>query len=138
MIQRANSVSNWVTSTVLSKDNADERGVALSFFVTLVDHLLSLHNFHAGVAIFASLNNAALHRLKKTRNKLPSELKEIFAKHEATLISSSNYAEYRKRLHSIDPPCIPFLGVYLTDLVMVENGNKNKIKVKNPEVIMFM
>ena len=35
------------------------------------------------------------------------------------------YAAYRKHLKSnaVSPPCIPFLGVFLTDLVFMEDGN---------------
>lgn len=38
---------------------------------------------------------------------------------------SRNYAEYRARLKATDPPCVPFFGLYLTDLVFTDDGNPN-------------
>ena len=42
--------------------------------------------------------------------------------------SSSNFSRYREALHSVNPPCVPFLGVYLTDLTFIEDGNSNLVK----------
>lgn len=56
--------------------------------------------------------------------------------------SAKNFSEYRELLHVINPPCVPFLGkhidlkriywdwlgVYLTDLTFIEDGNPDMIK----------
>lgn len=31
-------------------------------------------------------------------------------------------------IHNLNPPCIPFLGVYLTDLVFIQDGNPDFLK----------
>jgi len=36
-----------------------------------------------------------------------------------------SYKEYRAILHNCDPPTIPYLGIYLTDLTFIEDGNQN-------------
>lgn len=41
---------------------------------------------------------------------------------------SKNFALYREALTSISGPCIPFLGVYLTDLTFIEDGNPDFMK----------
>ncbi|KAI4227835.1 MAG: hypothetical protein L6R36_002129 [Xanthoria steineri] len=42
-----------------------------------------------------------------------------------------NFGEYRETLHRANPPCIPFFGVYLTDLTFIEDGISSVIKKTN-------
>jgi son of sevenless-like protein len=42
--------------------------------------------------------------------------------------STKNFGEYRESLHQANPPCIPFFGVYLTDLTFIEDGIPSVIK----------
>lgn len=42
-----------------------------------------------------------------------------------------NFANYRETLHLVNPPCVPFLGVYLKDLTFVADGNDDYIKDTN-------
>lgn len=51
------------------------------------------------------------------------------------ITSSKNFAVYREALHRARTPCIPFLGVYLTDLTFIEDGIPSI--VKNTELINF-
>lgn len=39
--------------------------------------------------------------------------------------SSRNFADYRARLKTAVAPCLPFLGVYLTDMTFIDDGNSN-------------
>lgn len=39
----------------------------------------------------------------------------------------SNYTKLRTYLHKTIPPCIPYLGIYLSDLTFIEDGNPNNI-----------
>ena len=31
-----------------------------------------------------------------------------------------SWSNYRKTIHGADPPCVPFIGVYQTDLTFIE------------------
>ena len=50
---------------------------------------------------------------------------------------TKNFSEYRKALHSATPPCIPFVGVYLTDLTFVHDGHKSTFSIDAKEYINF-
>ncbi|KAL8661591.1 MAG: hypothetical protein Q9202_005477 [Teloschistes flavicans] len=45
--------------------------------------------------------------------------------------STKNFGEYRETLHTANPPCLPFFGVYLTDLTFIEDGISSVIKKTN-------
>jgi son of sevenless-like protein len=49
--------------------------------------------------------------------------------------TEKNFSNYREALHVANPPCIPFLGVYLTDLVFIEDGIPSV--TKQQELINF-
>jgi len=39
----------------------------------------------------------------------------------------SSFSTLRRTLKALDPPCIPYLGMYLKDLTFIEDGNNNYI-----------
>lgn len=39
--------------------------------------------------------------------------------------SDGRFRSLRDALHRCDPPCIPYLGLYLTDLSFIEEGTPN-------------
>lgn len=50
--------------------------------------------------------------------------------------SRCNYAVHRSALKEITPPCVPYLGMYLTELTFIEDGNKN-LTVKSPRMLLI-
>jgi hypothetical protein len=52
--------------------------------------------------------------------------------------SQRNFAEYRQRLKTTIAPCLPFLGVYLTDLTFIDDGNSDyRTSVNGHQLINF-
>jgi RasGEF domain len=39
-----------------------------------------------------------------------------------------SYGDYRQELQDAPPPKIPYIGVYLSDLVFIEDGNKDVLQ----------
>ena len=42
--------------------------------------------------------------------------------------AEKNWKSQREVLKNISPPCIPYLGMFLTDLMFIEQGNKDEIE----------
>jgi len=89
--------------------------------------LRSLNNFNSLMAILAAFNSAPVHRLQRTWNGTASKDKKLLEGLKQVMDSTGNFSNYRKTLHSIQPPCVPFLGTYLTDLTFIEDGNKDML-----------
>lgn len=69
-----------------------------------------------------------VHRLKRTWELIPSKVMNSLTTLQAVTSSKRNWGDYRSELHSANPPCVPFVGVYLTDLVMIQDGNPDNMK----------
>jgi hypothetical protein len=62
--------------------------------------------------------------------KLPTVLiilqtKQTIEKLQTIVSSDGRFRSLRDALHRCDPPCIPYLGMYLTDLSFIEEGTPN-------------
>lgn len=83
----------------------------------------------------SALGTAPIFRLNRTWAQVPTKVKDALEQMRALIASTRNFVRYREALHAANPPCIPFLGVYLTDLTFIEDGIASV--VKNTELINF-
>lgn len=75
------------------------------------------------MAVMTALNSSTIARLKKTWDGLNNKYRSILDTLNKAVSHSRNYAEYRATLRHAQPPCLPFLGVYLTDITFCHEGN---------------
>lgn len=83
----------------------------------------------------SALGTAPILRLNRTVSQLPKKTQDLLESMRDLIASTKNFSRYREALHAAQPPCIPFLGVYLTDLTFIEDGIASV--VKNTELINF-
>jgi hypothetical protein len=81
-----------------------------------------MNNFHAVFAIVSALNGAAISRLKHSLARLPRATLAKKAELETLVNPASSYKVYRERLSTAMPPVLPFFGLYLTDLIFIDEG----------------
>eukprot|EP00735_Rhodelphis_limneticus_P013211 TRINITY_DN677_c0_g1::TRINITY_DN677_c0_g1_i1::g.28801::m.28801 TRINITY_DN677_c0_g1::TRINITY_DN677_c0_g1_i1::g.28801 ORF type:complete len:859 (-),score=212.78,sp/Q54PQ4/GEFA_DICDI/36.55/4e-93,sp/Q54PQ4/GEFA_DICDI/47.37/8e-07,RasGEF/PF00617.14/6.1e+03,RasGEF/PF00617.14/7.7e-55,RasGEF_N/PF00618.15/1.6e-23 TRINITY_DN677_c0_g1_i1:289-2865(-) len=133
MIHRSNSLSLWVVESIVAEPKLRLRAKIMEQFIKIAEHLFHLHNFNTCMAIYAGLNNSAVHRLQHTKSELPAPVLRSLEELERVLKAENNYRELRELLQNCAPPKIPFLGVYLTDLTFIEDGNKDFVTVRHVE-----
>jgi len=97
----------------------------LNRFIIIAEECRALRNYNGVMGIIASLQSIPIYRLKKTWQLLPSKTIEIWESLTQLMSSNDNYAKYRAALKEADSPAIPYLGISLTDLTFVEEGNKD-------------
>ncbi|KAF9544274.1 hypothetical protein EC957_012237 [Mortierella hygrophila] len=128
MIETSNLFSNWIDEIVLGEKDPKKRAAILRHLIAVAEKLRQLNNFSMLSATTAALSHSPIHRLKRTWELVPNKYINSLAMLQALTSSAKNWAEYRAELHSVNPPCVPFVGIYLTDLVMIEDGNPDILR----------
>ncbi|KAG0340181.1 hypothetical protein BG000_000493 [Podila horticola] len=123
VIETSNSYANWINEIVLSEPEIKKRAAILKHLVAVAEKLRQLNNFSTLSTTTAALSLSPIHRLKRTWEIVPAKTMNTLAALGKLTSSARNWADYRVEIHSVNPPCVPFVGVYLTDLVMIEDGN---------------
>jgi hypothetical protein len=127
MIQRFNAVGHWVTTEILKVEGLKERAQLLGRFIELAAACEKLNNYNAVMEIISGLQASSVYRLKHTWPLVNKSLTKKYQELQTLMSREQNFQKFREHLHSVDPPCIPYLGVYLTDLTFIEDGNKDFI-----------
>jgi len=127
MIARFNSISFWVARAVVGEERFRQRVRVMTKVIRIAQSLYAKNNFNGLLAVMAGLNNSAVHRLKFTFEELDKKDAKSVSEFGELLSSTKGYKNYRQRVHNINPPLLPYLGVYLTDLTFLEDGNPDII-----------
>ncbi|KAL6054918.1 Son of sevenless 1 [Balamuthia mandrillaris] len=134
MTRRFNATSQWVAFEVLSVTDHKRRALVVKHFIKVAQHLLALNNFNGIQEVLAGLQCAAVYRLKRTWRKLSRNHKEVmaaFTQLKELMSDFGSYKNYRQALVATSPPCIPYLGIHLSDILHIEDGNPDFIDKNN-------
>uniref|UniRef100_A0A8B9KMY7 Ras protein specific guanine nucleotide releasing factor 1 n=1 Tax=Astyanax mexicanus TaxID=7994 RepID=A0A8B9KMY7_ASTMX len=120
-----NDISNLIASEILRCDDVNTRVAVMEKWVAVADICRCLHNYNAVLEITSSLNRSSIFRLKKTWLKVSKQTKTVIDKLQKLVSSEGRFKNLREALKNCDPPCVPYLGMYLTDLAFIEEGTPN-------------
>lgn len=123
MSSLSTDLSNLVAETILQHPEIKKRAAVIKQWIKIANHCLELHNYDGLMAIICSLNSSTISRLRKTWDAISLKRKEMLRAMQEIVEPSQNHKVLRTRLHDHVPPCLPFLGMYLTDLTFVDIGN---------------
>ncbi|XP_066581022.1 ras-specific guanine nucleotide-releasing factor 2-like [Prorops nasuta] len=125
MTKRFNQVSQLVVSEIVRRSNMSSRVAAIEKWTAVADISRVLHNYNGVLQICAAFTNSSVYRLKKTWEKVSKTTKQNIERLQNIVSSDGRFRNLRDALHRCDPPCIPYLGLYLTDLSFIEEGTPN-------------
>lgn len=127
MITRFNAISMWVAFLIIEPPGFQMRAKRFEKIIYIAEELLKLNNFQTLMAFLGGVNNAAISRLKFTKDQLSKRATQKLEELEKLMNMEGSYKGYREALKNAQPPVIPYLGVYLSDLTFVEDGNPDFI-----------
>ncbi|KAK2762933.1 hypothetical protein FQN53_007415 [Emmonsiellopsis sp. PD_33] len=122
LILHSNQLTNWVAEMILHQADVKRRVVVIKHFVSIADKCRGMNNYSTLTSIISALGTAPIHRLNRTWAQVSARTSATLEHMRRLMASTKNFGEYREALHLANPPCIPFFGVYLTDLTFIEDG----------------
>ncbi|KAL8816799.1 MAG: hypothetical protein Q9223_004251 [Gallowayella weberi] len=124
MSRLSTDLANLVADSILAPEDHKKRATIIKQWVKIANNCLDLENYDSLMAIICSLNSSTILRLKRTWDQISSKTKAKLETLKEVVEVSRNHAALRQRLQNTIPPCIPFVGTYLTDLTFVDVGNQ--------------
>ncbi|XP_011372709.1 ras-specific guanine nucleotide-releasing factor 1 [Pteropus vampyrus] len=95
--------------------------------LTLLDHLvfrrIPYEEFFGQGWMKLEKNERTPHIMKTTKHF--NDTKALIDKLQKLVSSEGRFKNLREALKNCDPPCVPYLGMYLTDLAFIEEGTPN-------------
>jgi len=127
MINRFNTVSQWAATEVVMAQSPKQRVIIIEKLIALTQKCLELRNYNSVMEIIAGLNSGSVQRMKKTWEAVAHTSRETFKAHNYLVDCVHNYKTYRDHLRRAASPCLPYFGIFLRDLTILDLGNPNKI-----------
>jgi hypothetical protein len=122
-IDRFNAVSSWVATTVVSGETIEARCSLIRYFVLVAQECLALNNYNGALEVLSGLDSASLARMIQTWTALSPTVLKQFETLRETVTIGNNYRTMRDLVSSALGPAIPYLGMYMADLLFIEEGN---------------
>ncbi|KAG6901869.1 hypothetical protein C0995_007095 [Termitomyces sp. Mi166 len=113
-------IVSWVKSSILTNEALGRRTSAIELWIKVAEKCKFMNNFASMSAIINALSSTVISRLHLTwahvgrKNVLDGLLKY----NEPT----GGFAGYRNLLQNVEGPCVPFISMYLTDLVHIQDA----------------
>ncbi|KAJ7482050.1 ras guanine nucleotide exchange factor domain-containing protein [Mycena galericulata] len=121
-------IALWVAESVLSKEDSRRRAGVVKHLISVADRCRVLNNFSTMAAITAGLTTPPIRRLKRTWEQVNQRYMAQFNACEMTIDSNKNFTKYRSMMTSVIPPCVPFIGVFLSTLQFMQDGNPDNLQ----------
>uniref|UniRef100_A0A3Q2E719 Ras protein-specific guanine nucleotide-releasing factor 2a n=1 Tax=Cyprinodon variegatus TaxID=28743 RepID=A0A3Q2E719_CYPVA len=123
--QHFNDMSNLVASQIMAHSDVASRAGSIEKWLAVADICRCLNNYNGVLEITSALNRSAIYRLKKTWAKVCKQTKALMDRLQKIVSSEGRFKNLRETLKNCNPPCVPYLGMYLTDLAFIEEGTPN-------------
>jgi len=149
--ERFNKTCYWVANEILNKKSRKEKVLTIVYFIKILQRLVILKNFNGAMEILTAFNfNAITRPLEAEWKSVPSKYMTALKEISDLLDPKNNYTRYRELLKQTTAPGIPFVALFLRDIIheeeeptFLDSGIVNNVKMHRiskilAEVIKFL
>ena len=122
LTKRFNQVSNWVATEILREEKLAARAKVLKRFIKVAAACREIASFNAVQEIVAALNSASVYRLKLTWGQLKEDGGAVAAD-AGEPVEGGELEEVPRGAPRSATGRVPLLGIFLSDLTFIEEGN---------------
>ncbi|CAF3276365.1 unnamed protein product, partial [Rotaria sp. Silwood2] len=123
--RRFNEMCRLVITEILCQPTISARVQCIEKWCTVADICRYLRNFNGVLQIMAAFVNSSVYRLKQTWDRISKQNKQVINKLQNLVHSDGKFKNLRDTLTKVDPPCVPYLGLYLSDLTFIEESSQD-------------
>ncbi|KAF5384966.1 hypothetical protein D9615_001164 [Tricholomella constricta] len=112
-------VVSWVKVSILSNDTSKKRADTIEFWIKVAEKCKAMNNLASMSAVINGLSSTVITRLHLTWAHVgrKSALDGLLRHNEPT----GGFSGYRTLLQQVEGPCVPFISMFLTDLVHIQD-----------------
>ncbi|VDM63649.1 unnamed protein product [Angiostrongylus costaricensis] len=133
LVRRLSEVSSWITHVIVSQPTHDDRKVALTAILRIIETCWNIANFNAAVEILMGLKSEKLRpfwlSLRQEEKKKYEELCEVLLPSNQALPSQPYIEAIQRALRMPQSRIIPFFGIFLRDLYAIVNDLPNIVVI---------
>ncbi|KAJ7204466.1 ras guanine nucleotide exchange factor domain-containing protein [Mycena pura] len=113
----------WVKTSILTNEALGKRADTVDFWIKVAEKCRNLNNFASMSAVINALSSTVISRLHLTWAHVgrKSILDGLIKYNDP----SGGFSGYRALLANAEGPCVPFIGMYLTDIVHISDQFKD-------------
>ncbi|KAI1707534.1 rasGEF domain-containing protein [Ditylenchus destructor] len=120
LIEHSTNLTFWVAKSIVETDSLEERVEMFSRVLEIMTVLEDLNNFTGVVAFYSALNCSSVYRLRESKARLDKEKQSWYNRYVE--LCNPHWKAMLQKLRSINPPCVPFAGTYLSQIFFFETG----------------
>lgn len=122
-IRNFNQVCKWIQLKILQAPKLKSRIKVMERMIEIGTACMSLRNFSMLFAVHSALNSQSIFRLSESRRGIRRQFRKPMKQWKELFSVDKNSAKLREAHLKAAPPAIPWLGIFLQDLVFYEDGN---------------